>query len=229
MKLYKLIIVFVLFCGCTNNQNYHANKCIKRIDLYDFARFNISIIETILPIYLDKMQNNSGIVCSDKMIISKLNQTIKDYYLNDCFIDSSYSYKNTLVQSFKIKEFKYTLYWLILRHYPTDYINSIVLFYDNNSKQFFENTVDFNLHALYNFDSGGLIESNLKDAFKIVSPEIELIDFDKNGIKEFKFNGLYHNGTANGIESTIIGLSNNRIDTLNFVRRWVGPGTEPPN
>ena len=104
--------------------------------------------------------------------------------------------------------------------HPTGYVNSKVLFYDNLKKEFASEAFDFNLFALCRFENGKFIPSNLKTAFKINAPEIELVDANHDGINDFKFTRLYHNGTANSIQKTILTVKNAQIDTLDFDEKW---------
>ena len=39
---------------------------------------------------------------------------------------------------------------------------------------------------------------------------------------DFKSTRLYHNGTANAIETTVLKLTDTGIDTLNFTQRMIG-------
>jgi hypothetical protein len=110
----------------------------------------------------------------------------------------------------------------LLKHYPTGELNSRVLFYDNQKKEFANNVFDFNLWALYDFDNGKLKPSDLKNHSKINSPEIEVVDLNKDEINDYKFVRLWHNGTFNAIHTTILTVKNSKIDTLYFEEKPVG-------
>lgn len=105
---------------------------------------------------------------------------------------------------------------MLLKHYPTGVVNSKVLFYDNQKKEYADNVFDFNLWVLYDFDNGKLAPTKLKTKFEITVPEIEVVDFNKDGINDFKFVRLFHNGTINAIHSTILTIKDNKVDTLHF-------------
>ncbi len=97
-----------------------------------------------------------------------------------------------------------------------------MLFYDNQKKEFADEMFDFNLWALYDFENGKLTPTNLKTDFEITTPEIEIVDFNKDGINDFKFVRLMHNGTFNAIHTTILTVTNNKIDTLHFDENPIG-------
>jgi hypothetical protein len=82
------------------------------------------------------------------------------------------------------------------------------------------------LSSLYYVENGEIKYSNLKDQLKYDFPEIELVDYDNDGTKDFKFTRLYHNGTANAVETTILTIANSQIDTLAFNREWIGQEPE---
>ncbi len=119
-----------------------------------------------------------------------------------------------------------TIYIVLLKHYPTGAVNSKVLFYDNLKKEFSDNDFDFNLYALYDLDKGKLIPTNLKTELNITAPEIEITDYNKDGINDYKFTRLYHNGTTNAIETTVLKVSDGKVETLDFQQKWIEYGAE---
>ncbi|HEY1054701.1 MAG TPA: hypothetical protein VGE24_06180, partial [Emticicia sp.] len=102
------------------------------------------------------------------------------------------------------------------------YTNSKVLFYDNETKEFIAGTFDFNLFALYNNYNGQLKVSNLKEQFKIETPEIQSVDFNDDGSKDFQFTRFVHNGTFNAIKTTIVSIRDMQIDTLMVTEKPIG-------
>lgn len=84
--------------------------------------------------------------------------------------------------------------------------------------------MDFNIDALYDYKNGELIPSNLKKQFNITEPEIvfsTLTNWNTGAATSFKFTRLYHNGTANALETAIIECFENKLDTLYFNRKWL--------
>ena len=56
----------------------------------------------------------------------------------------------------------------------------------------------------------------------VETPEIQLVDFNGDGLKDFQFTRLKHNGTYNAIQTTIVGIKNHRIDTLSTTEKVIG-------
>ncbi|MBL0020005.1 MAG: hypothetical protein IPP17_27145 [Bacteroidetes bacterium] len=124
---------------------------------------------------------------------------------------------NTNINTIRLQDSAQTIFLVLLKNpYPPGKVNSQVLFYDNEKKKFADKLFDFNLFALYDYHKGKLTIGNLKANFKITSPEIELVDFDKNGISDYQFTRLFHNGTSNHIYVTILTIQNSKVVTLNF-------------
>jgi len=74
----------------------------------------------------------------------------------------------------------------------------------------------------YDYENWNLKAGYLKKLFKIVTPEIEVVDFNKDGINDFKFVRLWHNGTFNAINTTILTVRKGKIDTLHFDEKFIG-------
>jgi hypothetical protein len=190
-----------------------------------------SIIDAKFPLKLSgiNLQDTTNTIELTPYIKGKIEKIIYDNYRYATRGDSSqkyYTVKGTYIKTIRLRDSLHTTYLVIFKRMA--YVNSKILFYNNKVNKLIDQPIDFNLFALYNEENGRLQPSNLKTLFKITSPEIELIK-DKNGAVEYKFNGLYHNGTANAIETTILKVLKNEIDTVNFQQKWIGAGTQNPD
>jgi hypothetical protein len=153
-------------------------------------------------------------------IVAKIEQTIQTYVHNCPGIEEGLVASNDIyINTIRLRDSLQTIFVVLLRDCPTSFPNSRVLFYDNVEGKFASKAFNFNLFALYDLDHGKFKPSNLKTIFRITTPEIELVDYDKDGIHDFRFRRLYHNGTANAIQTTILGVKNLKVDTLYFNER----------
>ena len=192
-----------------------------------------SVIDTKFPLNLSELnlQTEEDLIQLNDGIVAKIEMTIYSYYINECSGDSSetnFKLKDSFIGAFRLQEKSWTIFVVLFKHLPGGQVNSKLLFYNNFSKYFIEEPLDFNIHALYDFESGKLKPSNLKNQFKISSPEIEIVNSEKEEESKFRLTRLYHNGTANAIETLVIKVADNKIDTLDFNRKWIGVGTEKP-
>jgi hypothetical protein len=186
--------------------------------------FAITAIDAKFPLRLDKLKlesKNNTIHLNDGTV-AKIEAAVKEYAKDFEFHGGFQTYKNTYINTIRLKDSLRAIYLVLLMHYPTAEVNALALFHDDQNKTFADNGHECKIHALYEFDNGNLLPTNLKTEFHIISPEIETIDFDKDGMNDYKFTRLYHNGTANAIETTIIKVSDNKLDTLEFKRKWLG-------
>lgn len=186
----------------------------------------ISVIDSEFPLRIGTIDFNDStkIIQLNDKINSKLEQTINDYYFNACSGDSAETYfsiKDIYINTIRLRDSIFTVFVVLLKHMPDGLINSKILFYNNDCKQFIDKVIDFNIHALYYFKDGKLIPTNLKEQFKITTPEIELINDKQQGMNNFKFTRLYHNGTANAIETVILQVTDNKVDSLDFKQKWI--------
>ena len=180
---------------------------------------NISAIDAKFPLRINQIdvETTKKGVKLEKNIVSRIKQTVKDYADKIGFYDNSTTYDNAYINTIRLQDSAQTIFLVLLKNpYPPGKVNSQVLFYDNEKKKFADKLFDFNLFALYDYHKGKLTTGNLKANFKITSPEIELVDFDKNGISDYQFTRLFHNGTSNHIYVTILTIQNSKVVTLNF-------------
>lgn len=217
MRILILLFLVTTSISCSDNDTNKATS-LATADLNVLKQIELSVIDEKLPLQLSKtdFDKKENIIQLNDGIISKIEQATKTYYIEDCLNDSLHTYHDTYIKTVRLHDSLQTIYLVLLKHYPTGLVNSKVLFYDNQKKEFIDKTFDFNLHALYNFENSKLKPTNLKRDFEITIPEIETTDFDKDGINDFKFTRLFHNGTFNAIQTTILTVKNSKIDTLNF-------------
>lgn len=223
MRTLTAIFLLTILFDCSDRQT--KNSDIQKNELSRNEKtFVITAINANLPLRLDEinLEDENNIVHLNDGIVSKIENVVKEYSSDFEFYDSSQTYKDTYINTIRLQDSLQTIYLVLLKHYPIGELNSKVLFYDNQKKEFINNVFDFNLWVLYNFDNGNLKPTDLKTYFKISSPEIEVVDFNKDKINDYKFVRLWHNGTFNAIHSTILTVSNGNIDTLNFVEKPIG-------
>ena len=214
MRILTTILLLTILFGCsdrqTKNQEVVSNDNQKNTKI-----FTISAIDGKLPLRLDKIDlndKNKTIQLNDG-INSKIEEVIKDYAKDFEFYDSTQTYKDTCINTIRLHDSLQTIHLVLLKHFPTGVVNSKVLFYDNQKKEYADNVFDFNLWVLYDFSNGKLTPTKLKTDFEITAPEIEVVDFNKDGISDFKFVRLWHNGTFNAIHTTILTIKDNKVDT----------------
>jgi hypothetical protein len=223
MRTLTAIFLLTILFGCSDRQT--KNSDIQKNDISRNEKtFVITAIDANLPLRLDEinLEDENNIVHLNDGIISKIENVVKKYGSDFEFYDSSQTYKDIYINTIRLQDSLQTIYLVLLKHYPTGELNSKVLFYENQKKEFINNVFDFNLWVLYDFDNGKLKPTDLKIHFKISSPEIEVVDFNKDRVNDYKFVRLWHNGTFNAIHSTILTVSNSNIDTLNFDEKPIG-------
>jgi|WetSurMetagenome_2_1015567.scaffolds.fasta_scaffold180453_2 hypothetical protein len=218
------IFLLVIITGCSNsttnkNQKNQNNK-LKTLNLPD-----IYAIDAKFPLTISNLdfKDKRNMLTFNDSITSKIEETIKEYYFTDCLGDSSetfFSIKDIYFNTIRLYDSLQTVF-LIIFNPPAQQLNSTVLFYNNTTKEFIEDKFYYNIQSLYNIDKEEIKPSNLKELFEIKAPDIELIDYDKNGKDDFKFTRLHHNGTENAIETIVLKLDDNKVDTLDFRRDWI--------
>jgi hypothetical protein len=220
MKHTQLIFFLLPLLACSNNINQQAQT------EHIFSLSNISVIDANFPLRLSEinLHDRQSVIHLNDDMENQIFQTIYSYYFNDCSGDSSETYfkvKDTYIRTIRLKDSLHTIFFVLLNHMPDGLVNGKVLFYNNLSKEFIDQVFDFNVQALYDYTDGKLKSSNLKEKFKINSPEIELMHDNKSKTSNFKFTKLYHNGTSNAIETAILQVKNHKLDTIDFKQKWL--------
>jgi hypothetical protein len=212
--------------GCTNRE---TKKEVLELKNDKDSSFIISAIDAEFPLKLDEIDFDSKdkTILLNELISTKIEETINEYEEfiskiesttlepeSDFDLENKAQQKDTYINTIRLQDSMHTIFLVLLKHYPTNLVNSKALFYNEKEKEFVESSFDFNIHALYDFDNGRIIASNLKTELKINEAEIEVVDFDKNGVADYKFVRLWHNGTYNALHTTILTVNKNTLDTL---------------
>lgn len=217
MRTLTAIFLLTILFGCSDRQSKKLD--VKNDDIHkNSIPLIISAIDAKFPLRLDKisLDDKNNTVQLNDGIIAKIEEVVKEYAKDFEFYDSSQTNKDTHLNTIRLQDSVQTIFLVLLKHYPTGEINSRVLFYDNQKKEFAESVFDFNLWVLYNFENGKLTPTKLKTDFNITAPEIEIVDFNKDEINDYKLVRLWHNGTFNAIHTTILTVRNNKVETLHF-------------
>ncbi|MEO5944969.1 MAG: hypothetical protein ABIP30_14805 [Ferruginibacter sp.] len=222
MKYLPFIFLLTVIFGCYYTPKHKAQSIPTT---QHTALPHFTIVDAAFPLKLSllNLQDTTKNRYPGDDIENKISQTVSAYYFDECAGDSSetsFKIKDIYINTIHLRDSLYSIYLVLLKYFPTEEVNSKVLIFDNQSKTFIDKPLDFNLHALYDFSYGKLSRSNLKINFNINTPEIEVIN-NKTGPSEFKFNRLYHIGTANAFETTIIKITGNKIDTTFFNLKWI--------
>lgn len=214
------VLILVLVFACANTiKNEHKIE-------YNLSFSTHPIVNATFPLLISNihLKDTQKTIHLNDEIENKISQTISSYYFNQCSGDSNETYfkaRDTYIGTIRLHDSLQTIFLVLLNHFPGGQVNAKALFYNNSSKEFINETFDFNIHALYEYSNGNLAPSNLKQKLKINFPEIEIVQDNKNKTGNFKFNRLYHNGTANAIETTILKTTAGKLDTLEFKQNWI--------
>ncbi len=219
-----LLLIFIWNCSPKKETKKEVSVISETIQYPE-----ITLQKAEFPFTLDKIDLNdsSKTIATSKKEKKIIKNVLSDFYFNTCMGDSSETYfklKDNYIKTFLLKNEPYTIYYVLLEQQPTGRIIGKMFFYNNTSKTFNDEILDYYIYAMYNFNENGngkITPSNLKELFKITAPDIKTVDFDKDGKNELKFNRLYHNGTANAIETTILKIDNQKLDTLSFEQKWI--------
>ncbi|HEX2684549.1 MAG TPA: hypothetical protein VHL77_11475 [Ferruginibacter sp.] len=213
MRILTLLLLLTALIGCADRNpdttiNHQAAASFNAID----AKF---------PLDLGTIDLNgaANVIALNDGIVSGIMNTVQDYYTNDCLNDSLHTYMDTYISTIRLHDSLTTTFVILLKHYPSEEVTTKVLFYDNEKKEFIGGPLDFKIYALFEFKNGQLKPTDLKTDFNIDGPEIQLVDFDNDGIHDLKFTRLFHNGTFNAIHESILTVKDSRLDTLHFEER----------
>ncbi|MFP9117497.1 hypothetical protein ACLI08_06905 [Flavobacterium sp. RNTU_13] len=170
---------------------------------------------------LDLNDSRNFIALNDG-VLNKIQTVADDFAKEAMYPEDLKEQEKALIRTVQLRDKDFTLYVILLKSYVGSEVTAKVLFYKNETKEFLKDDFELKLYALYQYRDGKLTPSNLKELFKITTPEIELTDYNKDGINDYKFTRLWHNGTFNAIHTTIISVTNQKTDTLFFKEEPIG-------
>ena len=208
-KIVSIILLLATLIGCSNRQS-------KQTD----SKNLLTAIGAEFPLNLGAVNLNdtSSIVSLTEEVFSKIDAVVKEY-ASTIMWDERYPHTamDAYINTIRLQAKQHTIYVVLLKHFPmTERLSSVVLFYDNQKNEFVKEGFDLGIYNLYLYYDGKLNPTNLKTEFNIISPELELVDFNLDGIDDFKFTRLIHNGTYNAIETVILTPKGSAFDTLYF-------------
>jgi len=196
---------------------------LKKVAPKNELTLDITCIDAKLPLYLSSVDFNNRAHLSDE-VTAKIKKVVCDNYFNDVVRNKVLKYskiKDTYINTIRLHEKNQTIFLIIMKNIFGHNIRSKALFYDDVKKTFADKIIDFNINALYDVESNKLKPTDLKLQLKVNSPEIAVVDFKTGGKIWYKFTRLYHNGTANAIETFVINVSQDQIKTLAFKRQFI--------
>jgi len=223
MRTLIAIYLLITLLSCADGHS-SVSETEKNDTTENVNPFAITAIDTEFPLKLDEvnLEDKNNTIKLNDQIVTKIDETVKAYAIDIEFYDSSQTYRDTYINTIRLRDRLQTIFLVLLKNYPAEEVSGQVLFYDNNKKAFATQGFDFKLYALYSFDNGKLIPSNLKSLFKINAPEIEVVDINMDGINEYKFVRLWHNGTFNALHTMILSVNKESLDTLYFSEKSLG-------
>jgi len=118
------------------------------------------------------------------------------------------------IATFQLRDSLYTLYVVTTTGCPTGEPLAQVLFYNNTTKTFIPGSYQYKLFANYDYANGRFKPSDLREHYKINGPDIERTDYNGDGVPDYKFTRLWHNGTFNALSTTVLSITKGQIDTL---------------
>lgn len=177
------------------------------------------------PLFLEEVDfNDSSQMTSSGQFMTeeRIHQVISDFYFNDLGLDSAESfvklkdlYLGTIRYHNRINEM-----YMVFLQTPQGILTSRLLF-ENVHRSENKAILEFNINTMYDFQDGKFTRSNLMDHFNIKEPIVVFTSRWKRGpATAVKLSRLWHNGTANALETTILGIDSTDVDTLSFDRKW---------
>ncbi len=109
-KILGLILLSVVWIHCSNRKT--ENKSQK----------DIFVIHSHFPLELDKIDltNTENFVHVDDRITPRIEQTIKNYYKEECINDSLTNYEDTYINTIRLSDNLQTIYFVLLKNHPTE-------------------------------------------------------------------------------------------------------------
>jgi hypothetical protein len=203
------LIIFVLF-GC-NSSVSNVKEIDRENNEKGFIPNSVYVFKEELPLdfaHLGLNKVNERITLSDgkeALIIEAI-----DEYVASLGVLPNMDYQ-PYVGTVWIKESNHDIYFVIFKHI-TGVLNTKVIIWNSysNPPVFF----DYNIHAMYSLNNKRIVKTDLKELLFEDIPLVKITDSLNATLLEL--NRLYHNGTANLLENTVLRIDKlNQLDTIN--------------
>ena len=179
---------------------------------------SIHPIPTSLPLQVEEIDLNDT---QKQVEVSEgktafIESIIKDYYYNECNGDPRQSFvkvNDTYIGTLWAVDTLTSVFYVILQH-PSGTLNAKIGFYDNVTKQPLASAVDYNIQAAYHLTDGQLQPNKIKNNLLLHQPVLEVLDYNHDGIHDFKISSLANNGSKNTIKTQIFDVTAKQLEVL---------------
>lgn len=208
MRRSTLFLSLVFLGGC-------AQKHDKVTETHELSRPTIRIIEASFPLHLDSVLGTQAGRSPSPKLDRALHGVVEDFYFNQCVGDSSETWcrlADALLYTVKLRGRESEYYLMVVQHVPQGFVSGRLINWDPREERSIAGPADVRFSGMYNVRNGEMQQSNLKKQFKITGPELEIMD--TLGREAIIVRRLWHNGTFNSMERTVLSLDQGRLDTL---------------
>jgi len=210
MSWLRIVIVLkvMLIAGC-------GGRPTEKAESRD-STWSVSLVEAAFPLRLGDVDFSNATHDVDLEVELRIRQVVNEYYARPCSAGRQHMPRDVYVNTVRLSDSLRTIFVVLLRHYPTGNLDSRILFYNPGTKAFIGDPIDFKVYALYDFEKDKIKPSYLKEMLKIDNPELERLDYNGDGVMDYRLTRLYHNGTFNAMRTCVLSAGAHRIDTLFF-------------
>lgn len=213
MRRSTLLLSLVFIGSCTQKPG-------KVTETRELSRPTIRIIEASFPLYLDSVLVTEAGTSPSPKLDRALQGLVEDFYFNQCAGDSNETFSrmtDTHLFTVKMHGHESDYYLMVMQQVPQSFVTGRLIKWDQREERITSGPIDVPLSAMYEVQHGRLQPSNLKTQFKIIGPELEIKD--TLGQESVVVQRLWHNGTFNSNERTVLGFDQDKVDTLYSSRR----------
>lgn len=218
MKIPVVCVLLLIGFGCANKNTADSTNAV--------APSAITVSDSEFPLDLEAIDfdNTKKTAVVKEAIAAEIQKTIVDFYNSECDTEcqKQFSIDECHLRTIRLTGKNQTLFVVILQGFPVRDLICKILFYNNASKQFIGQPLDFKIYALYDLENGKLIPSHLKKLFRIENPEIERVDTNADGTSKFRFTRLFHNGTFNAIDTQIVKVTKDSVEIIESTQKGIG-------
>lgn len=205
MRYCIITVVILLLSSCSNRVTHDIKPETADTSIGPLPPPpGIKVVSATFPLYLSKIDFANA-------SYQKVPDNVGGHIVRMVF-GESVTMDDTYFNTVEIVDGMRTYYLVLEKQMPGGYLNGIVLCMDRRTGVFYRGSAELKLFALYDVDGKQLKPSNLKEQFKINTPEIEAAD----SVGDIRLTRLFHNGTYNAIERQVLRFSPEKVDTISM-------------
>ncbi len=210
ITIFLLLSVLVFACTEADSDNHQSATPSQTTLTYP----NIDLLPVSFPVRLEdvNLANRQSRIQLPTEETIMIGEVIRDFYINECHGDAAqkqFKMKDTYLGTLWAtdRDSLTSVFYVLLQNPPAGTLTGKVIFYDNLRRRPLETIIDNDISQMYHLADGRFVP----EESTLALPVLELFDFNKDGVNDFKINRYYRQEHSTLTETRIYDVSSGEV------------------